>query len=113
MCVFPHVQRRGIGRQLMQWGMAEANRLGLESFIEATDAGKGLYDGCGYREVARVGVELNLVDASYEWRTLAARLLPVGYTAMWRPVQGLWLAGEPEKTWTQRLETVTDAGFSG
>ncbi len=112
MCVLPQVQRHGIGRALMQWGMTEADKLGLESFIEATHGGQGLYAGCGCRKVASVGVEVSLADASQEWRDLAARLLPIGYTAMWRPVLGIWEPGEPGQTWQQRLEAAGDVGIS-
>lgn len=33
---------------LLQWGAAEADRLGLESYLEASPEGKPLYEKSGY-----------------------------------------------------------------
>ena len=37
----------------MQWGLEHADRLGLESFIEATDLGKPVYEKFGFRVLER------------------------------------------------------------
>ena len=105
MCVYPEFQRRGLGRLLMEWGLAKIDSLGLESFIEATDSGTGLYAMCGYRPVKKVIVNVDRADASAEWKELSAQLMPIEYTAMWRPKEGLWVVGEPQSTWGERLKS--------
>ena len=35
----------------MEWGLAKLDSLGLESFIEATGPGKGLYAKYGYQSL--------------------------------------------------------------
>jgi len=67
MCVCPRFQRRGTGQLLMGWGLARIDSLGLESFIEASDFGKGLYTRCGFRPVTDVSVKMNVAGASEEW----------------------------------------------
>ena len=105
MCVYPEFQRRGVGRALMDWGLAKIDSLGLESFIEATDSGKGLYAKCGYQFVKNVSVNVDRPDPSAEWKKLSEQLMPIGYTAMWRPEEGIWRDGEPESTWGKRLRS--------
>ena len=108
MCVYPEFQRRGIGRALMDWGLAKIDSLGLESFIEATDSGKGLYANCGYQSVKDVSVNVDRPDPSAEWKKMSEQLMPVGCTAMWRPEEGIWRDGEPESTWGKRLKSTID-----
>ncbi|KAL9066600.1 MAG: hypothetical protein Q9161_007430 [Pseudevernia consocians] len=105
MCVYPEFQRRGVGRLLMEWGLAKIDGLGLESFIEATDSGKGLYARCGYRFVKKVSVNVDRADATAGWKELSVQLMPIGYTAMWRPREGIWTDGEPQSTWDERLKS--------
>ena len=107
MCVYPKFQRCGVGRLLMEWGLAKMDSLGLESFIEATDSGKALYARCGYRSVEKVSVNVDRVDPSAEWMKLSRQLMPIGYTAMWRPREGIWRDGEPQGTWDKRLKSTT------
>ena len=108
MCVYQRFQRRGIGRLLMDWGLAKMDDLGLESFIEATGFGKGLYMKCGYRSVQEVSVNMDRVEPSVEWERLSKQLMPIGYTAMWRPKNGVWTEGEPESTWDERLRSTSN-----
>lgn len=102
MCVYQRFQRCGVGRLLMNWGLAKMDSLGLESFIEATDSGKGLYAKCGYRSVEKVSVNMDRAEPSAEWKRLSKQLMPIGYTAMWRPKEGVWTEGEPQSTWDKR-----------
>ena len=104
MCVHPEFQRRGIGRLLMEWGLERMDGLELEGFIEATPSGKGLYSKSGFRPVKDVSVDMTCASPSEEWRRLMEQLLPIGYTAMWRPRKGVWRDGEPEITWASRLQ---------
>ena len=87
----------------MEWGLTKMDTLGLESFIEATDIGKSLYAKNGYQLVNTVSVVIDRPDPSVEWSELSQKLLPIGYTAMWRPKWGMLRDGEPEVTWGKRL----------
>ncbi|QKX61964.1 uncharacterized protein TRUGW13939_09120 [Talaromyces rugulosus] len=44
LAVDPSHQGQGIGKALLQWGLDEADRLGLVTFLESTNQGRPLYD---------------------------------------------------------------------
>lgn len=102
MCVLPSHQRRGIGSMLMR-----IDQQGLESFIEATDAGQKLYEKFGYGKVKRVEVDMSHVsvadEETNEWQHLRRNLLLVGYVALWSPRGGVQDDEEFEGTWRERL----------
>ena len=52
--VHPEYRRRGVGRLLMAWGINKADEMGLESYIDATEAGMPLYETCGYTKASRL-----------------------------------------------------------
>ena len=57
----PAHKRRGAGSMILRWGAEEADRLGLESYLEASPEGKPLYEKSGF-----VGVDDFTVDMS-QW----------------------------------------------
>ncbi|KAL4864074.1 hypothetical protein BDV12DRAFT_201442 [Aspergillus spectabilis] len=52
--VHPEHQGQGVGRALLQWGINEAERLGLMVYLEATEAGRPLYEQFGFKNVKSV-----------------------------------------------------------
>lgn len=48
LAVDPKYQGQGIGKALLQWGLDEADRLGLITFLESTREGRPLYDKYGF-----------------------------------------------------------------
>jgi GNAT superfamily N-acetyltransferase len=48
LAVDPSHQGQGIGKALLQWGLDEADRLGLVTFLESTNEGRPLYDKYGF-----------------------------------------------------------------
>ncbi|KAJ9664040.1 hypothetical protein H2198_000543 [Neophaeococcomyces mojaviensis] len=56
--VHPDFRRRGIGKMMLQWGFEKATRDGVPLILTATLAGEKLYLHCGFREVARVVLNL-------------------------------------------------------
>lgn len=48
LAVLPAYQRRGIATRLMEWGVDMADQLGFPCFVEATPAGRPLYQRCGF-----------------------------------------------------------------
>lgn len=50
-------QRRGIGAELLKWGLKAADRDGLPIYLEASAAGKHLYELVGFHEVGKGTVE--------------------------------------------------------
>lgn len=50
-------QRRGVGRVGLEWGLREADRLGLPVYLEGTRDGLGLYESVGFVVVGPLGFE--------------------------------------------------------
>ena len=46
LAVLPEYSRKGIGSKLLVWGLDKADELRLDSFLEASVMGRGLYENC-------------------------------------------------------------------
>ncbi|KAL7936373.1 acyl-CoA N-acyltransferase [Trichoderma chlorosporum] len=55
----PDHQRRGAGGLCLKWGAAEADRLGLVSYLEASEEGRPLYEKYGFKEVDKIVVDMS------------------------------------------------------
>ncbi|KAF7560294.1 hypothetical protein G7046_g3843 [Stylonectria norvegica] len=55
----PEHQRRGAGSMLVKWGLAEADRLGIDAFLESSEAGRALYEKLGFGKVGELIVDLS------------------------------------------------------
>ncbi|RAL59152.1 hypothetical protein DID88_006708 [Monilinia fructigena] len=51
LAVDPEYQRRGAGRLLVRWGTAIADELGYMAVVEASEAGRPLYESEGFEFV--------------------------------------------------------------
>ncbi|RSL62154.1 hypothetical protein CEP53_004853 [Fusarium sp. AF-6] len=74
----PAHQRRGAASMLVQWGLKEADRLGIAAVLESSDEGKGLYEKLGFKEARRFVVDLT------PWGGPSDASIPI----MLRPVGG-------------------------
>ncbi|KAL8648730.1 MAG: hypothetical protein Q9210_004811 [Variospora velana] len=102
LVVHPEHRRRGIGSQLINWGVKEADRLNLETYIEATDLGKLTYEACGFVYAGTNYLESAKRNASPEWRSLERDMqTPIHVYRMWRPAGGKWVEGETQFPWKE------------
>ncbi|KAE9378195.1 acyl-CoA N-acyltransferase [Stipitochalara longipes BDJ] len=58
LVVSPEYQRRGIGKMLIEDGLKEADRLGLQAVLGASKEGLGLYKKLGFKEVEVMEIRL-------------------------------------------------------
>jgi GNAT superfamily N-acetyltransferase len=47
----PGFQRKGVGTLALQWGVDQADALGLPAYIESSEQGAGLYKKFGFKEI--------------------------------------------------------------
>jgi len=73
----------------MKWGLERADRMGLPSYIEATDMGKPVYERFGFTAIKANELSLD-TRGDREREEMAAKCLPVQWWSMLRePVQEL------------------------
>ena len=87
MSVLPSHRGRGVGNLLMAWGVQKAEELGYQSWMEATETGRGLYEKFGYQVLFKVSFDDRRDKPSGQWRKLQHELTPEPFYAMWRPVK--------------------------
>lgn len=104
MGVHPSHRHRGVGSLLMTWGIKVAQESNLESFIEASESGRMLYEKFGYRMLMKITVSAAKHNPSDEWRKLSHELCPSEFYAMWKPAGGQFEEDESNAMWdfTQR-----------
>lgn len=111
----PEHQRKGIGRAMMDWGLAKADQLGLESWLDASAFGFPLYQSVGFLAYGSNNVEVQMPDeytqdqeARAEWEQCQKIMLPVEHAVMWRPAGGKFIIGKTVTPWYKlQLDTST------
>ncbi len=58
LVVHPEYQRRGIGKMLLEDGLKEADRLGIQAVLGASKQGLGLYRKCGFTDFETMEIDL-------------------------------------------------------
>ena len=96
MAVDPSHRLRGIGCLLMDVGVARADELNLECWLEASEMGKPLYEKFGYQSLLKIALDSEKPNASDEWRRCAHEMTPRPIFAMWRPRKSLHTGGQGE-----------------
>ena len=88
----PEYRRHGVGRMLMDWGLERADRLGLETYVDATEEGKKLYDKYGFRVVNEHDFSTHRIDKSPTWREMETPItVPLVGDATWEKTSQLTL----------------------
>ncbi|KAI0117933.1 acyl-CoA N-acyltransferase [Nemania sp. FL0031] len=95
----PAYRRKGVGQQLMSWGIKKADEMGVEMFLDSTPMGRPLYEENGF-----VGVHDNLITPQTDtpddaWKELEKKTGPVPFCLMWRPVGGKYEEGKTILPW--------------
>ncbi|KAL4899930.1 hypothetical protein BDW74DRAFT_162710 [Aspergillus multicolor] len=74
--VHPDYQGRGIGKRFLAWGVEQAERLGLDLYLEATEAGRPLYEKTGFQGLKKVDYGLDGVgETSLTFMILPAKAI--------------------------------------
>lgn len=84
---------------LVAWGIQKADEQRLESYVDATDLGLALYEGCGFIKAERVDFKDPGHTSSDRQMALQKELLPFHFWPMWRPVGGKSRDGETMPPW--------------
>lgn len=94
MFVHPDYRRQGVGGMLMRPGLEKAAEWQVDSFIEASDPGRQLYENCGYRVLYRGECRSEREKKSNLWKKCETDMLPVHWWLMWKPAGGVYEEGK-------------------
>ena len=79
ICVHPDFQRRGLGKDLVQWGLRQAADLGLSVHLEASPEGLPLYQSLCFEVVETLVVRADQWDGGSERQYVVM---------LWEPTSG-------------------------
>ena len=58
VAVLPEWQGKGVGKRLLEWGVQQADKKGLDSWADVREATLGLFEKFGWKQVGVVEVDL-------------------------------------------------------
>jgi hypothetical protein len=92
-------QMKGVGSLMLDWGMKLADALDVECYVEATDAGRNLYQKFGFTTLMKVLVDAENGTGKRHEMIQKLTPQPTQYWAMWRPKGGAVKEGVPRTIW--------------
>ena len=93
-------RRRGASLMMMKWGLDKADAMGLDSFVEATEAGYEMYKAAGFITVDEFWADTKTDAPTQEWKSLKEELkFPMHGYFMWRPPGGKYEKGSTKFPW--------------
>lgn len=102
--IFTHAdyRRKGIGQKFMDWGMAKADEMGVEFFLDATPVGRPLYDANGLIEIEKNDIKPQTENPDDAWKAVEKKIGPTTWYLMWRPAGGNYEEGKTDKPWEKK-----------
>ncbi|KAI0866738.1 acyl-CoA N-acyltransferase [Xylaria cubensis] len=97
----PDYRRQGVGQQVMDWGKAKADELGLEFFLDATEAGRPLYEVNGFIPIQENPNHPQKENPDDKWTETEKKIGRFSLCLMWRPVGGKYEEGKTIKPWEE------------
>ncbi|MCJ1373894.1 hypothetical protein MMC20_005124 [Loxospora ochrophaea] len=82
----PEHRRKGVGALVIKWGLERADRLGLESFVEATKEGKTSYESFGFEVIDINEFHGQNEKLDKDWTELESNFLPFTWWSMTRSI---------------------------
>lgn len=86
----------------MNWGMAKADEMGVELFLDATLVGKPLYEANGMVEVDKNVIMPQTDSPDDAWKATEKMIGPSTWHLMWRPQGGNYQEGKTVKPWEKK-----------
>ncbi|KAI1386436.1 uncharacterized protein F4822DRAFT_316442 [Hypoxylon trugodes] len=99
--IFTHAdyRRKGVAQQFMNWGIAKADELGVEMFLDSTEIGRPFYEANGFIYVEKNVIRPQTDTPDEAWKETVKKAGDHSdWWLMWRPVGGKYEEGTP-KPW--------------
>lgn len=82
----PDYRRKGVGQQLLNWGMERADELRLEIFLDSTSPGRPLYEANGFSYLQENHIRPRKDHPDRQWQEVQAKVGPIIFWPMKRSV---------------------------
>ncbi|PQE06803.1 hypothetical protein CJF30_00008681 [Rutstroemia sp. NJR-2017a BBW] len=86
--VHPEHRHRGVASMMMRWGLEKADAQGLDTFVESTEDGRGLYEAFDFVVIDKLYLDAEISAPSEEYSKLRNKLLPLNGYVMVREQGG-------------------------
>jgi hypothetical protein len=84
---------------IMKWGIAKADELNYEFFLDAFPAARNFYPKYGFGELETCEIRPKTDHPDAQWKDIERDLLPLTIYIMWRPKGGPYVEGKTVKPW--------------
>ena len=95
----PEYRNQGAAGLLVEWGTQQADKLGIESYVEGTYLGRKVYERCGFAMMHIAEMFFQNELPGKEWTRLVEDMQSNPVAIMWRPVGGKYIEGETVVPW--------------
>ena len=104
----PDYRNQGAASLLVEWGTREADKRGLEAYVEGTHLGRKVYERYGFVVMHMAGLKFETPSPSptAEWRRLVEDMQANPCAIMWRPIGGKYVKGQTVVPWEGRPRPV-------
>jgi hypothetical protein len=83
----------------VEWGTREADRLGLEAYVEGSYLGRTVYKRHGFVVMHFAEMSFENASTGEDWARLVKDLQKNPVAIMWRPAGGQYVEGETVVPW--------------
>ena len=99
MFTHPDYRNRGAAGLLVQWGTEQADKLGIEAYVEGSYLGRSVYERYGFVMMHVAEMKFHNESPGEEWSRLVKDLQANPVAIMWRPVGGKYVHGKTVVPW--------------
>ncbi|PQE28229.1 hypothetical protein CJF30_00010914 [Rutstroemia sp. NJR-2017a BBW] len=104
MFTHPSHRCKGHGSLLMKYGMDQAAELKVEAVVESSEEGMKLYKKWGFRTIEKVAIDTITDNPGPIWKKMHSDFGGKNIWWMWKPVEGVYVAGKTQLPWEVRRE---------
>ncbi|KAH8779968.1 hypothetical protein F5883DRAFT_540965 [Diaporthe sp. PMI_573] len=81
----PDYRRKGVGQQLLNWGVEKADELRLDIFLDSTSPGRPLYEANGFSYLQENHIRPKKDHADHQWQEVEKKVGAITFWPMKRP----------------------------
>ena len=99
MFTHPDYRNQGAAGLLVHWGTEQADKRGIEAYVEATYLGRSVYERYGFVMMHIAEMSFHRECPGEEWQRLVKDMHTNPIAIMWRPAGGRYIPGKTVIPW--------------